>query len=97
MDVLRALAGFFTDTTFSVPLAQMVVFVALISLCLLLGRYRFGLVVTLGFVFFWSFVLNFHYFVDLLNTMPWGLQLYALSGLLMFAMIILGLFLQRSE
>jgi hypothetical protein len=97
MDLLNDLTGFFMDTTFSVPLAQMVIFVGLVSVCMLLGRYRFGLVVTLAFVFFWSFVLNFRYFVDLLNTVRWGLQLYALSGLLLFAMILMGLFLQRSE
>jgi len=97
MEIAKDLLGFFSDTTFSVPLAQVVIFVVLISLCMLLGRYRVGLVVTLGFVFFWSFVLNFRYFVDLLNTMAWGLQLYALSGLLLFAMILLGLFMERSD
>lgn len=97
MDFFKAVYGFLGDTTFSVPLAQVVLFVAIIAFCLLLGRHRLGLVITLAFVFFWSFVLNFKYFVDLLDHMKWGLQLYALSGLLMFAMIVLGLFVQRSD
>jgi len=97
MDFLKAVYGFLGDTTFSVPLAQVTLFVAVISFCLLLGRHRLGLVITLCFVFFWSFVLNFKYFVELLNAQKWGLQLYALSGLLLFAMIVLGLFVQRSD
>jgi heme O synthase-like polyprenyltransferase len=97
MNLATELYGFFTDTTFSVPLAQVAVFVVLVTLCMLLGRYRVGLVVTLGFVFFWSFVFNFRFFVDQLQNRRWGLQLYALSGLLMFALIILGLFRERSD
>lgn len=97
MAFLHNLLGFFNDTTFCVPLGQVVAFVALISVSMLLGRYRMGLVVTLSFVFFWSFVLNFKFFVGVLNDMPWGLQLYGFSALLMFAMIILGLFVQRAD
>lgn len=91
------LIGFFWDTTFSVPLAQVVVFVVLVSLCMLLSRFRVGLLITLGFVFFWGFVLNFRYFVDLLERRPWGLQVYALSGLLVFAVFLLGLFRERRD
>lgn len=97
MEFLQALYGFLNATDFSVPLAQVVLFVVLITFCLLLGRHRLGLVITLGFVFFWSFVLNFQYFVGLLQDRPWGLQLYALSGLIVFAMIVLGLFVQRVD
>jgi hypothetical protein len=97
MDMAKDLIGFFSDTTFSVPLAQVVVFVLLITVCLLLSRFRVGLLITLGFVFFWSFVLNFRYFVDLLNHRPWGLQIYALAGLMMFAVILLGLFMERRD
>lgn len=97
MAFFQDMLGFFNDTTFCVPLAQVVVFVALVSVCMLLGRYRMGLVITLSFVFFWSFVLNFKFFVGLLEDMPWGLQVYAACALLMFAMIILGLFVQRAD
>ena len=37
------------------------------------------------------------FFVDQLQHRPWGLQVYAVSGLLMFAVIILGLFKERSD
>jgi len=97
MHFAKDLYGFFTDTTFSVPLAQVAVFVVLVTVCMLLSRYRVGLLITLGFVFFWSFVLNFRFFVDLLDTYPWGLQLYALAGLLLFAVILMGLFMERSD
>lgn len=97
MEFLKAVHGFLSDTSFAVPLAQVVLFVAIISLCLLLGRHRLGLVITLCFVFFWSFVLNFQFFVHLLNDVKWGLQIYALTALLMFGMIVLGLFVQRSD
>jgi len=97
MEFLKTVHGFLSDTSFAVPLAQVVLFVAIISLCLLLGRHRLGLVITLCFVFFWSFVLNFKFFVHVLNDLKWGLQLYALSALLMFGLIVLGLFVQRSD
>ena len=97
MDFLRAIHGFLGDTTFSVPLAQVVLFVGIIAFCLLLGRHRLGLVITLCFVFFWSFVLNFRFFMYVLNDVAWGPQIYFLSGLLLFALIILGLFVQRTD
>jgi hypothetical protein len=97
MDFLKAVYGFLSDTTFAVPLAQVSLFVAIIAFCLLLGRHRLGLVITLCFVFFWSFVLNFKFFVHLLGDVKWGLQLYAFTALMMFALIVLGLFVQRSD
>jgi hypothetical protein len=97
MEFLKEVHGFLGDTSFAVPLAQVVLFVAIIAFCLLLGRHRLGLVITLCFVFFWSFVLNFKFFVHLLNDVKWGLQIYALTALLMFGLIVLGLFVQRSD
>jgi len=97
MDFLWTVYGFANDTTFAVPVAQVALLVAIISFCLLLGRHRLGLVITLSFVFFWGFVLNRGYFLDALGALKWGLQIYILAGFLMIAMIVLGLFVQRSD
>jgi len=95
MESVQTFLHLFSDATFTIPVGQVALFVIIVSICMLLGRHRIGLLVTLGFVFFWSFVLNFRYFVEMLESMTWGLQLYALAGLLLFAVIILGLFMER--
>jgi len=71
-----------------IPLNQMILFVALLSISFLLSRYRLGLALVFGFSYYWAFVYN----KDLLFKGPDGEgYLYFLCGflLILFALISL--------
>lgn len=82
---------------FAVPLLEVIVFVIFNSLCLLFGRFRLGLMISYCFVFYWGFIFNLEYFVNMLDGTPIGMLVYAASGLLMFLTAIIGFFVQRLE
>lgn len=71
-----------------IPLNQMIVFVALVSVSFLFSRYRLGLAIVFGFSFYWAFVHN----RDRVLAGPgaWG-DWYLLCGsiLILFALISL--------
>ena len=62
------------------------------TLCMLFGRHKLGLMISYSFVFFWGFIFNRSYFVDLLGNTSGGLYSYALFGLLMAVLAIVGMF-----
>ena len=45
------LTNFFTDKSLSVPLSQVMLFALIITLCMLFGRHKMGLLVSYAFVF----------------------------------------------
>ncbi|MBI5749123.1 MAG: hypothetical protein HZA00_08355 [Nitrospinae bacterium] len=97
MKVLYSIWEFLNDKSFSVPLGQLVVFVVINSFCLLFGRYKLGLLLTYCFVFYWGFLFNKDYFVDMLGNTNWGLYLYAISGIAMSVTAIVGFFQESKD
>jgi hypothetical protein len=89
-----SLLQFFSDKEFSVPLWEVALLVFINSVCILLGRYKLGLFVSYFFVFYWGFMLNRPYFVDILGNMTLGLYIYAGAGMVMAVVIIIGLFIK---
>lgn len=92
MGFFEILYDFISGETFSIPLGQVIMFVILNSIALLLGRYKLGLLVSYCFVFYWGFIFNRGYFIDLLGNTSWGLVLYAFSGLAMPILALIGFF-----
>jgi hypothetical protein len=88
---------FFSGNEFTVPLWEVIAFVLFISACLLFGRHRLGLLGTYCFVFFWGFIFNLNKFVDTLGSSTWGVPVYALSGVFMLLIAIIGFFAQNSD
>ncbi len=97
MKVLYSIWEFLNDKNFSVPLGQLVVFVVINSFCLLFGRYKLGLLLTYCFVFYWGFLFNKDYFVDMLGNTTWGLYIYAISGIAMSVTAIVGFFQESKD
>lgn len=89
------LSAFLSDKTLSVPLSQVLFFTLLMTLCLLFGRHKLGLLISYSFVFFWGFVFNRSYFVDLLGNNSSGLYTYTFFGFLMAVLAVVGM-LQRA-
>ena len=97
MDELNDLYGFFSGRDFSVPLWEVVVYVAFVSFCLLLGRFRLGLLGSYCFVFYWGFFSNMKSFINSFGEYTWGLPVYVFSGLSMFVIAIVGFFFQTDD
>ena len=97
MEPLNGFYGFFSGKEFSVPLLEVIAFVIFNSMCLLFGRYRLGLVISYCFVFYWGFIFNMNNFVKMLDGTTWGLPVYGFFGVFMFAVAIIGFFVQGRE
>jgi hypothetical protein len=91
-DFQDSITSFLSDKTFSVPLSQVILFTFLMTLCMLFGRHKMGLLVSYSFVFYWGFVFNRNYFIDLLGNTTFGLYTYTLFGFLMAVLAIIGMF-----
>jgi hypothetical protein len=94
--LIAKLVEFFTDKDFSIPIWEVMLLLIINSICLLLGKHKAGLLVTYLFVFYWGFVFNRTYFVDILGQMTWGLYVYSLLGAAMALVIVVSFFIQDS-
>ncbi len=81
----------------ALPFGQVMLFVVINSFCLLFGRHKLGLLITYCFVFYWGFISNREYFIDRLGNTTWGLVVYALSGIVMIVIFIIGFFQESRE
>ncbi len=92
MDFQDSVSAFLSDKSLSVPLSQVLFFTLLMTLCMLFGRHKLGLLISYAFVFFWGFVFNRSYFIDILGNTTLGLYSYTLFGFLMAVLAIIGMF-----
>jgi hypothetical protein len=86
-----------TGQEFTIPVWEVILFVIIISACLLLGRNRMGLVASYCFVFYWGFISNMTNFTTMLGNSSWGMPLYVFSGFLMFIVVITGFFVESRD
>ena len=82
------------DMQLTIPVAQMALFIALLSCCLLFARYRLGLSITFCFTFYWGFIHNKDVFFSSLEGSSPFLFIYFLSG---FLLLLFALFSFVSE
>lgn len=92
LDFQDPITAFLSDKSMSVPMSQVLLFTLLMTLCLLFGRHKLGLLVSYSFVFYWGFVFNRSYFIDLLGNTTTGLYTYTVFGFLMAVLAIVGMF-----
>jgi len=71
------------------PVNQMILFVGIISFCLLFSRFKLGLSITFCFTFYWGFIHNKDMFYAGLEGSSPFLILYFVSG---FILILFALF-----
>ncbi|MBT3921748.1 MAG: hypothetical protein HOF21_04140 [Nitrospina sp.] len=91
IDFQDPITAFLSDKTLSVPLGQVLLFALMLTLCLLFGRHKLGLLISYAFVFFWGFIFNRGYFIDMLGNTSMGLYVYTLFGFIMAVLAIVGL------
>jgi len=97
MESAMSFLQFFSGKEFSVPLWEVGFLVVVNSLCLLLGKHKLGLIVSYFFVFYWGFIINRGYFVDVLGNMTVGLYIYGICGIAMAVVVIVGLFVRSDH
>ncbi|MCC6347180.1 MAG: hypothetical protein IT388_08350 [Nitrospirales bacterium] len=98
MQALDTILKFIADTSMlAIPFGQMLIFVVINSFCLLFGKYKLGLLVSYCFVLFWGFISNREFFIDTFGQTTWGLIIYALSGIVMVVVLIVGFFQSSRE
>ncbi len=97
MEIINVIGSFFSGKEFAIPLWEVIVFVLVISLCLLFGRNRLGLIISYSFVFYWGFISNMTHFSNMLSHNSWGMPLYIFSGFLMFIVAITGFFVESKD
>jgi hypothetical protein len=89
--------GLLSGKEFAIPVWEVILFVIVISACLLLGRNRLGLVASYCFVFYWGFISNMTNFASMLSSSSWGMPLYVFAGFLMFIVAIAGFFIESRD
>jgi hypothetical protein len=94
MEPVIGLLQFLSGKDFSVPLWEIALLVLINSICLLLGRHRLGLIVAYFFVFYWGFIFNSRYFLNMLGDLTWGLYIYVVLGIVMAIIFLIGLFVK---
>ena len=83
--------GFLSKLDFTVPLGQIMLFAAVASLGLILGKHKLGLIAAYGFLFYWVFVLNQGFFMKQLEATSGGVYVYGALGMVMAMVGFVGL------
>ena len=81
-----------SEQSLPIPLGQSLITFILISICLILGRFKLGFLICYGFIFFWGFVGNRLFFLDLLGGSGMGMLFYVFTALFMSLAMLFGFF-----
>ena len=93
MDNVNQVIGFLSSTTISVPLGQMILFILVISFCMIGAKFKLGLLITYVFVFYRGFIFNQSAFIDAAGQASMGLFAYTFFGVSMITVALIGLFI----
>ncbi len=96
MNTMDQSFGFLTKMDFTVPLGQIMIFAAVASLSLILGKHKLGLLAAYGFLFYWVFVLNQGFFMKQLEETSGGIYVYGALGMVMAMVGFVG-FVKKTE
>lgn len=80
MQGINEAVEFFSNKVFFISFGQIGFMFLVCFLCLLYGRYKTGLLATYFFIFYWGFVTNRIYWMELFGDSGIGLMLYFFSG-----------------
>ena len=84
--------GLFTGKTFSLPLGQAFLVLALATACLVWGKFKWGFLLSYGFIFYSLMAANKLFFVTLYAGNPMALMIYVFAGLIFTLLIFYGFF-----
>ncbi len=87
---MQEFLSFFAESDLTIPAAQMFVYVVLINVFMLLGRYRLCYLLSLSFAFYWLFWLNKEVFVNAQGDLTGGIFYYLGAGLVFLIAIFIS-------
>lgn len=81
-----------SDKSFPIPLAQSLLILMMTTICMILGRIKVGFFIAYGFIFYWGFIGNRLFFLDLFGGSAVGMLFYVFTGLVMSIVMFFGFF-----
>jgi len=87
-----ALYELLTSTELVVPFGQVILYVTLISLCMVFYKLKLALIISYLFVLHWGFVLNKASFISKLGEVKYGTYVYGLIGMIIFVLSVISFF-----
>ncbi|MBI4382886.1 MAG: hypothetical protein HY579_02495 [Nitrospinae bacterium] len=90
------IGGLFADRSFSIPFEQMVLILLVASVCLIFGRFKMGFLMAYGFLFYWVYIANRGFLMELMGGNPMGMIFYLIVGAAMGLTVFVG-FLQENH
>ena len=82
----------FWSERFAIPALQVFLLMLLNSVCLLLGRFKQGLLLSYCFAFYWGFVFSRDQLMAAGAMSTGALTVYLISGMAMLAVAMVGFF-----
>ncbi len=86
----------FLDTPFTIPMNQLLYLVTVISVFLILGKHKLGLIGAYGFTFYWIFIMQRAEFTKMFSVTNWGVYFYGFCSIFMLVIGVVG-FLRKDE
>ncbi|MBI4388971.1 MAG: hypothetical protein HY580_02220 [Nitrospinae bacterium] len=81
----------FADKSFSIPFEQMVTILLIATLCMIFGRFKSGFLTAYGFLFYWVYVVNRNFLMELFGGNSVGMIFYLIVGAAMGLTAFVGL------
>jgi hypothetical protein len=88
---------FFSDKDFSVPIWEIAILLFILSAFIVSGKHKYGLLTAYLFLFYWGFILNRGYILELMSGVTWGVYLYSTLGVLAVILAIIGFFIKTDD
>lgn len=91
-----SITAFFQENSLNIPMEQVLFLVLVISVFMIIKKYKIGHMVAYFFIFYWVFIMQRSYFLDVLQNNPQGKISYNILGLAMLIVMVVG-FLQAPQ
>lgn len=82
----------FAGKNFPLPLGQALLILALASACLIWGKFKWGFLLSYGFIFYCVMAANKLFFMTLYAGNPMALMIYVFAGLIFTLLVFYGFF-----
>jgi len=82
--------GILSAVEIKVPIYMVISYVAVMFLCLLLGRIQLGFALSFLFVFYMGYVYNLRFLLETIKGSPLSIVIYASLGLIIIVLAIIS-------
>lgn len=90
MEFRDPISAFLADHSLCIPLGQVFSLTIMMSICLLIKKPKLGLLISYSFVYYWGFVFNESFFIDVSGNASTEFYVYCILGLFMLVVSLFG-------